>query len=848
MQAFKKPYLVAIIVVICNFNFAYGQNSKHTALSSILENIEEKFGVDILIDKELIQSVEVESMDLSKDLITILNELNSKTAFTFELVDNNSVVASPVKPGANTKISLYIREKDSETLIAGVLVSTKNGTQGSISDSSGSVVIYGKFSPDDTLVAQAIGYARTYVPITLVNKGTKVAISLTPLVHEMEDIEIINYNTRGITSNTTEHSLEIDIEDLALIAGEIESDVLQSIRILPGMSSPTGRAGELNMRGSTSDQSIIYFDGIPLYHSGHFHGTLSPFNPFVVDKIKVFRNGHTTDLDGRVGGTIVIDTENEIPDSARYGIISSTIFGGAYTSIPIIKNKLGLTVSGRHNIPGFTSPKLRSTQDVAQAGTFSHLAQELEHQDVELDKFTVADLNGKLIYEPHKDHHIELSGLYISNDLNTHITENELTKLYDYKVLDNWGVRGLWNYQLSDRIQSKISVVKSNFKYNSVFDIYDTTGVIERTSYFNTSIDDFSTKASIEYTPAKKSIDLFTFGVEYKWNNSKQETLNLGPSSSTVISNSILRSYSLFSSYKYNGKNVKLVPGFRTYYLPIGDYYRFEPRLKASYFLGENTILKGSYGKYSQVSNLEYEVNFDVYIYTNYFWDLANNQVPLVKSDIIMLGATHETGSWIFDIEAYQKRTDDIFYRYQPDYFKGSAYTNGIDFMIRKKWSKLNIWTSYTLSETVLDFPDFSNVPFLTHFDQTHQFHIGSVYETGQWSFALSWRYASGIPNYLGGKPIPFIPPSNPPLNLDPENPTLNDGRFGDQHQLDASVALDFPKKQAKWKGNLSISLMNIYDRNNVIETLNHRQAMKFYLLDRSNMRFTPNLQLKFEW
>jgi hypothetical protein len=67
----------------------------------------------------------------------------------------------------------------------------------------------------------------------------------------------------------------------------LEPDILQSIQALPGVESTNESIANINVRGGTNDQNLMIWDNIKMYHSGHFFGLISAYNPNLTDKVIV---------------------------------------------------------------------------------------------------------------------------------------------------------------------------------------------------------------------------------------------------------------------------------------------------------------------------------------------------------------------------------------------------------------------------------------------------------------------------------------------------------------------------------------------------------------------------------
>ncbi len=106
----------------------------------------------------------------------------------------------------------------------------------------------------------------------------------------LQEVTISNYLTKGISKNT-KGFFTLKPNKLDLLPSLIEADVLESIQQLPGVVSPNETATGLVVRGGTSDQNNILWDGINIYHNGHLFGMISAFNPNISKKITFHNKG-----------------------------------------------------------------------------------------------------------------------------------------------------------------------------------------------------------------------------------------------------------------------------------------------------------------------------------------------------------------------------------------------------------------------------------------------------------------------------------------------------------------------------------------------------------------------------
>jgi outer membrane cobalamin receptor len=115
---------------------------------------------------------------------------------------------------------------------------------------------------------------------------------------------------------------------------------------LPGITTVDGRAGNLYIRGGTPDHNLILFDEIPIYHTGHYFGTISPYNPKVVEKMDVYRTGYSPENGGRIGSVVDIKSRTTVADSTECHAAINTLYGSGSITAALGK-KVTLQVAGR---------------------------------------------------------------------------------------------------------------------------------------------------------------------------------------------------------------------------------------------------------------------------------------------------------------------------------------------------------------------------------------------------------------------------------------------------------------------------------------------------------------------
>src|SRR5690606_22089719 len=115
---------------------------------------------------------------------------------------------------------------------------------------------------------------------------------------------------------------EINYKNFGILPGLIEPDALQSLQALPGVESVNEKISDLNIRGGSSDQNMLVWDGIRMYQYGHFFGLISAINPYLTKNAMLIKNGTNPIYGNSVSSVILLNTEDEINQdfSAETGV------------------------------------------------------------------------------------------------------------------------------------------------------------------------------------------------------------------------------------------------------------------------------------------------------------------------------------------------------------------------------------------------------------------------------------------------------------------------------------------------------------------------------------------------
>ena len=106
----------------------------------------------------------------------------------------------------------------------------------------------------------------------------------------------------------------VGAEELKLLPGLAEADVLRAIEVLPGVISTSDFSSAFNVRGGSADQNLILLDGFPIFNPFHLGGLFSVFNSDALARAELFAGGFGAQYGGRVSSVLNVETRTDVPE------------------------------------------------------------------------------------------------------------------------------------------------------------------------------------------------------------------------------------------------------------------------------------------------------------------------------------------------------------------------------------------------------------------------------------------------------------------------------------------------------------------------------------------------------
>jgi CarboxypepD_reg-like domain/TonB-dependent Receptor Plug Domain len=574
------------------------------------------------------------------------------------------------------------------------------------------------------------------------------------------------------TSNTKSVQMGVNrlnigtIRQVPVVFGE--ADVLKVLLTLPGVTSVGEAANGINVRGGSTDQNLILFDGATIYNPTHLFGFFSSFNPDVVKGIELYKSAIPEKYGGRISA--VLDVSMPDGNNKKWSGVAGI---GPLTSQlaiegPLQKDKTTLVAGLRTTYSDWILNSLPASSAYSNSTANFY------------------DGNLRITHKFDGKNTLYLMGYYSSDQFNL---DNDTTYKYS-----NASANVKWKHIFNNRHNALFTAGFDRYLYN-ISDTRDSVNDFKLGFQINQTY----FRAEFTYAPDNKNqISYGLSSIYYKLHPGSYGPL--GKESLAV--DSVVPAEQGLESAVYLGDQYAVssrltVSGGLRYsvfnYLGPHDVYDYAPglprelstitdtsvytsgkviktwsapeiRASARFTLSNTASLKVSYNTLEQYIHM---ISNTVSVSPTDIWKLSDSHIRPQHGKQISLGYyknfsanTIETSvevyyKWIDDYLDYKSGASLLLNRHlETDVLetKGKAY--GAEFLLRKLTGKFNGWISYTWSRTFLRQDDPLAGQLINNgdwypasFDKPNNFNlIGNYRFSHRYSFSTNIVYSTGRP------------------------------------------------------------------------------------------------------
>ncbi|MCJ7467841.1 MAG: TonB-dependent receptor, partial [Maribacter sp.] len=539
---------------------------------------------------------------------------------------------------------------------------------------------------------------------------------------------------------------------------------------------------------------------------------------------------------GRNTSVLDIKVKNPYVDKTRLaggvGLVSSRLV----LETPIIKDKLLVNIGVRAGLTGFLLPivskRLKNTKANFYDGTFKLLYLPTANDQVSLTgfwskDFYQLDLISQVQNINAKNNQYDLQTL--NGTLNWTHTFKDESNLRTLFITSDYTPKTIFPEQVGD---NEI-VYKSKIGYLSFISEYS-KDINEKLGYYGgVQINQFKIQPGELDPGSGNSIIPVTLETETSYEFAGYGNVNWNATEDLILSGGLRLNQFVFvgpytlGTFDDVSGNLVSTREF-TKGEEVQTYNSLEPRLGATFKLGENTSLKASYARLNQYLQNVYNTTTPL---PTSRWKTSDPNIKPQTSDTYGFGIYKDFNDDEIEvgIEGYYRETqNNLTYKPGADFFleeflerdviqaEGQAY--GVELSLKKSRGKFNGWFNYTWSRSLLRSQQEkladrvnNNQWYPSDFDRPHVFN-GTVNFEGDkfntWSFNFTAQ--TGRP-YTVANSVFVLDDINVPIFID-----RNNARLRPYHRLDFSWKVKYGRNpNRKWVGDWTFTIYNVYSRRN---------------------------------
>jgi outer membrane receptor for ferrienterochelin and colicin len=841
---------ISIYFILFTASFCFSQTeTQKIALTEIIAAIEQTHNVKFSYSVNDVQNIVLNAPNNTFSLAETIKYLNQNTLLNFNLLDDNRYITVSVLD-KTINICGEVIELANNTKLLGASVIVEGTSIGSITNENG-IFRLEDIPLNSTIKITFLGYkSQSFLAKELFTDGNGCSqITLQESNLELNQILITKFLTTGLQKRL-DGSTQLNTKKFGILPGLTDPDILQSIQALPGVESTNESIANINVRGGTNDQNLMLWDNIKMYHSGHFFGLISAYNPNLTNKVIVIKNGTSSEFSDGVSSTVNMFTKNEISNKFSGGAGLNLVSTDAFFEIPIARN-LELHISGRRSITdAFTSPTYdnyfeRSFQD----SDITNGSEDVQESSTTSD-FLFYDYTAKLLFDLNENQKFRVNIIGINNSLDytesftnsSNETESKTSNL----TQENIGSGVNWNSTWSDTFSTEL------IGYYSKYNVDATDFRIETDQRLTQANEVLETGAKLKtYLKINENLSLLN-GYQFNETGILNETTVSAPSYDRTKKD-VLLNHALFSEAEYHKNKTYFRVGVRANYFQNFKKLLFEPRLNIRQKLNNQFAVKleGELKNQSATQIIDFQDDF--LGVENRRWILANEEtIPISTSKQASFGLEFNQNNLTVDITGFYKTVDGITASNQGFYnnfqflnAKGSYIAKGVEFLANKTTNNFSAWLSYTFSNNDYTFDAFTPSEFPNNVDIRHSLSIAFNYDIFE-DFKIS---VGGI--MRSGQPYTKPVEGNETVdnggavfvNYDAPNAENLD----DFKRLDASLSYRFNISSSS-EAQIRAGVINITNQRNVINRyyqVDPNDTDKTIQIDNLSLKMTPNISLR---
>ncbi|MBN2804758.1 MAG: TonB-dependent receptor [Deltaproteobacteria bacterium] len=699
-----------------------------------------------------------------------------------------------------------LKERGTRLPLVGVTVTVFRGEGNlavgyeSITDQEGKFEFYNLAKGEWKILGEAEGYFPLRTSETVEDgKLTTVNYFLERSEYNSYDVLVEGEQIKKEVSRTT-----LDIVEVERVPGTF-GDVLNVVQNLPGVARTSPLGGNLVVRGSSSEDTQIFVDGVSVPIVYHFGGLRSVIPLGMLGSLDFYPGNFTPEFGRATGGVIDVRLKELKPEKFGGYVDVNIIDSGIYLETPVGKKAAFAAAFRRSYIDGIINAVVPASGNLNLVTApryydyqlLTNFRPDSNHQFKAF--FFGSDDELKLLFENPSDVSADLVSTSGSTSTSFYRTvlEHDYTPSAKFSnIFKTSAGRNMIYIGVGDQVFLDLNTYVAQIYDKAKISLNDNLAIVTGIDYLYSKADariKFPAVPKEGEPGAKPDLDTVQF-IE-----SKGE-----------VNHSVGGFVQLETRFF---DRLTLVPGIRFDYFTRVDRAVLAPRFNARYSLTDQWAIKGGVGVYYQ------EPSFDE---TSPIF--GNPDLGPEKAIHYSLGFEYQPLEYLtLDVVGFYKDMEDLVSRTQnvverdgemvPLNFSngGLGRVFGMEVLLKHNFANnFTGWLSYTLSKALRK--DAGQTAWREFdYDQTHILTILGTYNLPRnWSVGFRWRLVTGSPTTLRSGAIYSVDDAQYESVFE----KTNSSRFPVFHQGD--IRVDKKWIFDNWMFTAYLDVQNIYNSTNV--------------------------------
>ena len=816
-----------------------------TPVSEALESYAEYTGVDVVYSPVLVTGLTTSCRYRGTSERDALICIMSGHDFRVESISRSQAVLIPLEafqtePGVASSRVLtgFVRDSKSGESLHGAHVILPGIGTGTITNEAGFFAFPGLGNQPVSVVVTYLGYAR--LDTTVVANPLAGTFPLEATAFQVSGIVVEEEAERRADLTITPGLVSVSGRELQQFPGTLgNTDVLESLKWMPGIQRAGEATGGLLVRGSGPDQNLYLIDGAPVYHPWHAFSLISTFQTDTFKDVSLYRGAFPAEFGGRLSA--VLDAElrdgSRAEPSATLGI--SGLNASFIMESPISKRS-SFMLSGRRSYIDRLVGRSHPVED------------DSGRRDTLRTGYYFYDWSAKYSFRPDARSSVSVSwysgkdalDLRLPFDLSLDFSSWLRPADLFFEVDQQWGNRILsTRYQrlLTTRLFLTGTLFHSRYRARESTLIRPSQSSRVSSSY-SVDLEDTGARIVLDWYPSlDHQVRVGAEAVQHKFDSGLSAIVAYTPSlvePLEEVSRTVATEASVFIQDAWTpGTSVRVLPGIRASWFGNGSFMQVAPRLSIQWALEPTwLIIRAAASSHVQFLQRIRDRNAYLYDLVSSRWVPAQRDAPPARSRQLSVGLeSHGLPRTVVRINGFVRDgtgtllPEDEFQSKDGllgpgievatllgQYDRGEERSRGVEIGMETRTDHWFLVASYTRMRSenrIVESPKAAFRP--SRFDTPHSLGLVLSYQTERWNLGSSLDWRSGYPVSVPTARYQLEDPISGEQTWYFHRPTINNGRLPYYLRIDVRGAYQFEFADAGWSTGLSI--YNVLSRRNVV-------------------------------